>query len=335
MKVKLSDIAHKTGYSLSTVSRVLTQKGYVNKETRAAIEQAMDELGYLENRTRRKRFSSMNDTVLILTAQMSYIVQDMVQGATGYLEAHGKNVVVYNYFLNTDKKVDYLRFAEEHGFSGVLMLDTFETPEIIRAIEHMTRPVVYIHKPSNRLNIDAVCMDNIKGAYMLTEYLIRKGHTRIGLLAGTHTASTTREREQGYRTALEEAGLPVHTGDIFYGSFDLASGEAYLQEILRHTPDITAVLCCNELMAIGLLCALLDKGYRVPEDISVVSFHKSIEGNYTKVLLTSIDFDYKTLGMNAAEALLRRINTPAQPQKIVTFAPKLFEGDSVCPPRSR
>lgn len=331
-KIKLSDISRKTGYSLSTVSRVLTQKGYVNEETRKVIEQAMEDLGYEKSQPKRKHDPDMKDTVLILTAQMSYIVQDMIQGATEYLEANGKKAILYNYFFHLDKKVEYLRFADEHGFSGVLMLDTFETPEIIQTIDNMSQPVVYIHKPSNQLNIDAVCMDNIKGSYMLTRHLIQNGHTRIGLLAGKLTASTTKEREQGYRTAMEDAGLEVFNEDILYGNFDEASGETYLQDVLKKNKEITAVLCCNELMAIGLLYALLNSGYRVPEDISIVSFHKSIVGNYTKVLLTSIDFDYKTLGMNAAEALLQRIDNPSQAQKIVTFAPQLFEGDSVCPP---
>jgi len=331
-KVKLSDISHKTGYSLSTVSRVLTQKGYVNEETRKVIEQAMEELGYQKSQPKRRLEPDMKDTVLIVAAQMSNVVQDMILGATDYLEANGKKAIFYNCFLRLEKKAEYLRFADEHGFAGVLILDTFETPEIIRTIESMHRPVVYIQKPSNQLNIDAVCMDNIKGTYMLTRHLIQHGHTRIGLLAGNLAASTTKEREQGYRSAMEDAGLEVFEEDILYGNFDEASGETYLQDVLKKNREITGVLCGNELMAFGLLHALLNNGYRVPEDISLVSFHKSSVGNYTKVLLTSIDFDYKALGMNAAKALLQRIENPAQAQKIITFAPQLFSGESVCPP---
>ena len=181
------------------------------------------------------------------------------------------------------------------------------------------------------IDTDVVCIDNFRGGYMATDYLIRRGHQRIAHLAGPKNSITCQERLRGYNDAMHIARLPVHGDSIFYGDLQYESGLQFGRQIcaMDAADRFTAVYCANDFMAAALADALLENGLRVPEDVSIICSDNTKNTVKGRVKLTAVDHDPVLMGISAAQMLLSRLASPNAKAEKIVYAPTLTERSSV------
>ena len=172
-------------------------------------------------------------------------------------------------------------------------------------------------------------VDNYRGGYVATKYLIDAGHRRIIHLAGIATSVVAQDRLLGFHDAMIDANLPYSSESIFQGNLLKESGEE-LGRWLASTPtDFTAVFVCNDLMAVGLLNSLLEQGISVPEDMSIISFDTTPLAKNARVNLTTVGFDSYEMGKAAGEIVYQRIHAQKSSPRRVIYPASIDEGISV------
>lgn len=327
-KVTIRDLESYTGLSKSTISRVITNRGYVSDENRSCVQEAIQALGYRAKKARTP--THVRDLVLVVDELLrSPIHINMIEGINEELSKHGKKALIaYNRFDTADIE-DYVLYAHERQFAGIIMLGVLETSSLIDTLERIGIPLVLLNQELPRISANIIGLDDYLGGYQSTKYLIEKGHTNIAFLTGYKEATAVKKRELGYRDALKEIGVEPDEGLLHYGDFTQKSGEVFAQQIVEKNMDVSAIISCNDMMSVGLLETLRRNSKRIPEDYSVISFDES---PYLKLCydgLTIVDYNFHEIGKTAAQLLVENINMPYMSKKKVIFMPAFHEGKSV------
>jgi LacI family transcriptional regulator len=193
---------------------------------------------------------------------------------------------------------------------GVLLVPASSNPQAVAALQAQRVKVVVLDRRIDGGGVDVVRGASTDGARRLTEHLLQLGHRRIAILAGPDYVSVSRERVNGYRQALEQAGVAVDLKLIHYGHFTVVGGYAMTQQLLACRPAPTALFAANNFIAIGALRALREAGWRVPDDLSLVVFDDLPETYAWEPFLTVAAQPAYELGRTAATLLLQRIAEP-------------------------
>lgn len=330
MKVTLKTIAALADTSPATVSRVLTNCGYVKEETRRRIEMAIQQTGYTPKVPKYVSVKQTEKMILVISENISgQVYIDYFQGLSAYLGERGYFCLEAYTGQNIDMEIRYLKFANENHFGAVVLLNILETPELTRELENVQCPVVFVNRYLRSADVDAICVDNYRGGYAATKYLIDAGHTRIMHLAGIPTSVVSQDRMLGFHDAIMDAGLPYSKENVFQGNLKEDSGRK-LGAWLATTPnDFTAVFVSNDLMAVGLLNSLHECGLSVPDDISIVSFDTTPLAKNARVKLTTVGFNSHEMGEAAGEIVYQRVHSQKSSPRRVIYPASIDEGDSV------
>lgn len=333
MKKTLADISKQIGISTATISRVINNEGNVTQKTRNLVEQALKENNY-QYRARRKSVERRNsDTVLIIAGHLQNpVTVAYIDGIRTTLDAFGKRAFVSLTDYSETKEHEYLAYAKANGFAGIFMLNALECDELIKQLKEIDAPVIFVNRYLRAMDTDIVTVDNYRSGYVATDYLIKKGHTRIAHLAGPQSSITCYNRMLGYCDAMRSAGLEIPPEGIFYADRDYDSGFRF-GEMIADMPQkdrYSAVFCTAGLMAEGMVDALDNKGIKVPDDISLVCSDES-QKKRTSLRITSVEQDPQMMGRAAAELFIERLRHPSAPPKRIVYPPVLIEHASVKP----
>jgi LacI family transcriptional regulator len=308
----IRDVAKRAGVAPITVSRAINNSGYVSQETRARVEAAVAELGYVPNTLARSlRLRRTNTLALVLTDITNPFWTTVARGVEDTASDAGFNVI----FCNTDESEieqnKYLRVLLQKQVDGVLLVPARSTSEPIEFIQEQRTPVVVLDRRVPDAQADVVRCDSEGGAYQLVRLLLSLGHRRIGVLSGPPGVSTAEDRIAGYRRALAEAGLRGGAELVHYGEFTQASGYEMAQRALAATPRPTALFAGNNFIAIGALRALRDVGLGVPEDVALVGFDDLPAALVIEPFLTVAAQPAYEMGQRATALLLARLSGQA------------------------
>ncbi|MEG1427981.1 MAG: substrate-binding domain-containing protein, partial [Oscillospiraceae bacterium] len=206
------------------------------------------------------------------------------------------------------------------------------TPELIQAIKDTGLPAAitsfYENSGSDRF-YDCIYASQPRAAWCATKHCIEMGHTRIAFLGGDPKEQNTRERFEGYRQAMEEAGLAVEMDLVIYADFTRAGASHQFQQFIMENGQCTAVVACNDLMAIGCMNACGTLGLKVPENISIVSLDNTEYCLCTNPLITSVDMMQNQVGTEAVKLIMDRIINKRCYRKDLVFSPNIIRRDSV------
>ncbi len=331
-RTTISDIARLTGVSRSTVSRVITGKGYVSPHSKTLVLDTLNKLNYLPQKKHKSK--GVGDLVMIVSGLLMSPVQiTIIESIISTLDKAGlKAMVSYNQF-DPHRMEEYLAYAGERHFAGIILLGILESPGVLRQLKRMDIPVVILNQEIQGVQGDLIMLDDYKGGYMAADCLIQKGHKRIGLLMGYADAKAAKNRERGIRDALENAGIELKGSDVHYGDFTQKSGIDYADMLLRQKSSITGIISCNDLMSAGLIYRLTQASSRIPLDFSIIGFDSTFVTGSSRIKLVSIHYDFQSIGQAAAEFVVKRNQEPyGEPGRIV-FPPVLIEGNTVSAPR--
>jgi LacI family transcriptional regulator len=314
--VTIVDVAAHAGVSAGTVSNVLTGKRPVAEATRERVLRAVEELGYQPNLLARSLVNRSSDTLGVVTYGLEFygpsrtlVGIERAAAELGYsllLDLlHEPDVADVDAVLDelTARRVDGIIWAVHEVGDNRAWIDE----ERLRTLP----PIIFLTM-APRPGASIVSTDNCVGAQLATRHLIATGRRTIGVITGPLTWWEARQRLEGWRRALDEAGLECDDALIYEGSWSAASGEAALEALLHRRPDLDAVFACNDQMALGALRYCHATGRRVPEEVSVVGFDNIPESAFFWPALTTIRQHLLDLGRVAVEELHRRIELRLQ-----------------------
>ena len=316
----IRDVAKQAGVAPITVSRVVNNSGYVSEKTRARVEAAIADLGYVPNVLARSLRSRRTDTLgLVLTDISNPFWTTVARGVEDAASDAGFNVILCNTDESEVEQDKYLRVLLQKQVDGVLLVPARSALEPIQFVQSQDTPVVVLDRLIPDAQADTVRCDSEGGAYQLTRLLLSLGHRRIAVLSGPQGVSTAEDRVAGYRRALTEASLDVDPALVYYGQFSLESGYAMTQQVLAVTPRPSGLFAGNNFIAIGALRALRDAGLQVPEDLAMVGFDDLPADLVVDPFLTVAAQPAYEMGRQATELLLARLSgeAPEAYQEIV------------------
>ena len=337
----ISDVAKRAGVSAMTVSRVVNGTGYTSTETRARVEAAIEELGYVPNALARQLRSKRTKTIALVVSDISNpFFTTIARGVEDFFVGHGFSVMYCNTDEDETEEEQYLLMLIERQVDGILLVPARSSGDPFRFLESHHMPVVVIDRRIEAANVDSVRCDSEAGAYALARHLVDLGHRRIAVLTGRRNVSTSVDRVAGCRRALEEDGLElpddlVHWGGFQFGKSNQADGHRMATEMLAAPGERpTAVFCANNFIGFGAIRALREAGLRVPDDISVVAFDDLPEEWISEPFLTVAAQPAYEIGRRAATLLLDHIKGDHEPKGESIVLPfELRIRRSAAPPR--
>jgi LacI family transcriptional regulator len=277
--VTISDVAEHASVSPATVSRVLNGTYPVAGVTRARVQKAVRELGYVRNAHAQALRGTSTDVVgVIINDVADPYFSEIMAGVQEIAAASGTLIVLCNSLRDPDSELQYMEMLRGQRVAAVIVAggareDTGYLRGLRRSVRGLRQQGVAVVMCGRRVpGTDVVLPDNRSGAAMITRHLIERGHRRIAQITGIPSFSTTTDRCGGHLEALTEAGIERDPRLSGAGHFTRDGGYEAARDLLGRGADFTAIFAANDLMAMGALAALHDAGLRVPEDVSVVGF---------------------------------------------------------------
>ncbi|MEO9174930.1 MAG: LacI family DNA-binding transcriptional regulator [Gaiellales bacterium] len=327
------DVARLAGVSTATVSRALNGTAAIAAPTRAAIDDAVEQLGYRPNPIARSLVTKSTQTIALLLPDITNpFYAELVAGAQELLLERDQAMLLCTTAGDPEQEARYLRLLRAKHVDGALVDGLVLPSERIAAFVEDGFPIVCLDRDVDSSVIPLVQVDNRLGARLATEHLLSLGHTRIAHVGGPDER-ISRERLGGYRDALGAAGIAPDPTVETDGDFVEAGGHAAMQRLLESGARFTAVFCANDLSAMGALHAILSSGRKVPLDLSIVGFDDLRLAPYTSPALTTIHQPAFEIAQHATELLLQLIRGKPPRTMLHLFAPTLVVRGSTGPPR--
>lgn len=324
---KLVDVAKEAGVSISTVSRVLNEPDLVNDATRVRVQGAIERLNYRPSRVAR-RLRVENGTThllgLLIPDMQNPFFADLSRGVEDVVQDRGYLVLLCNSDEDLEKERRYVDVMRSESVDGVILPPISKDDPVAKELADSGVPVVCVDRRLAKIAVDTVVSDNIQGAYDAVEHLIGLGHTRIGFVEGRPQISTSYERFQGYRQALEDNGIEFDERLVRRGDSRQDSGRGLTGELLDLDVPPTALFVGNNLMALGALEAIHGRGLSIPGDVAIVSYDDMPWALALNPPLTAVRQPGYEMGRRAAELLLERLADPSRSTTLITLQPELI-----------
>lgn len=345
MAVTIRDVANKAGVSISTVSAVINGTKYVSPKLRRAVEDAIDELGYIPSLLGRA-LSSKRSSMLayVIPTVTNPFFSSMIQTVETNVFKQGFGLIICSSEEAREKAERYEAFLLGAHVDGVLLspLSTRPVDEQCRPFLERGIPVVVLAGSRHFSETDCVILDDSRGMERVTQYLLQLGHRRIAFV-GRQGSYSTEVRLAAVKATLEAAGVPLpekYIALIPNRAKFMPPTEAYRQskELLTRPDAPTAVVCHNDAVAVGVLQACYDLGLHVPNDVTVTGFDDTL-ALASSPQLTTLRVPVEEMAELATELLLARVTkdeSEAETEPVVhAFEPELVVRASSGAPKER
>lgn len=329
------DVSRHAGVSVATVSRVLNGKGHVSPEIAGRVRTAIAELEYAPNVSARNLRRKERRILLVLAPNFTNpYYAHIISGISQATRQRGYSAFLFDTEGQREQDEAALRTLSQHQADGAIVLATELGSDWLSAYA-AKYPLVQCSEFDPNLDIPHVCIDNYQAALDVMNYLLSLGHKRIGLISSVNRYNSTALRLQGYRNAMEAAGLPILTEHIRYAAADyaFASGLEAARSLLSQEKRPTALFCISDMLALGALASAQEMGFRVPQDVTIVGFDDVEQTTMFHPHMTTMAQPCFALGQRVTELLLEQI--AGEPvQREVLLPHRLMVRESSAPRRS-
>jgi len=319
-RVTMADVAREAGVSAMTVSRVVNEKGEVGPATRQRVLEIVERLGYRPSAIARGLATQRTGSLgLVMPDVANPFFSDVARGAAHVAYAEGYNIFLCNTDEDPQRELSVLQSLEEKQVDGVVLCSSrLDDGELEAALAHHPAGVLV----NRRLEMDgvvgSVLIDDEAGGRMATQHLVQAGHRAVGFLAGPPASHSGQQRAKGYRAALTAAALPHNLDWMRHCSPVVQGGREIARRLLTAYPELTALFCYNDLVAVGALQACADLGRQVPDDIAIVGFDDIPLAALVIPPLTTCRVPRYELGAQAMRLLLDQIGgCPGECEEVV------------------
>ncbi|RKR92540.1 LacI family transcriptional regulator [Micromonospora pisi] len=329
-RITITAIAQEAGVSVPTVSRVLNGRNDVAPQTRERVEELLRRHGYRRRATRPRAGASLID--LVFNDLDSPWAVEIIRGVEDVAHAAGVGTVVSAIHRRSTSTRQWLQNLRTRATDGVILVSSDLAPPVHAELRRLNVPMVLVDPAGvPTLDIPTIGATNWAGGLRATEHLLSLNHRRIGFIAGPPRLLCSRARLDGYRAALEAAGLPVDHQLIAPGDFYHESGYSSGTALLNLADPPTAIFASSDQMAFGAYEAVRRRGLRVPDDVSVVGFDDLPEARWSSPPLTTVRQPLAEMGLLAARTVLRLARGEAVDTPRVELSTDLVVRDSSAP----
>jgi LacI family transcriptional regulator len=332
----IKDVAVRARVSIGTVSNVLNRPHLVRPVTRARVEAAIAELGFVRNDSARQlRAGNSRIMAYVFLDASNPFFTDVARGAQEASREQGVALVLCSTDGEAAREAEYLDLLLQQRVHGVLITAAdYENP-LLRTLPARGVPVVLVdRRNTGEPRWCTVGVDDLQGGELAATHLLERGHTRIGFVGGPMSIPQVADRYEGAQRAMEAAPDPAARDSLVRletGGVTIAAGRQAAQRLAglpgRRRP--TAVFCANDLIALGMLQQLIQLGVAVPDDVAIVGYDDIDFAAAAAVPLTSVRQPSHLLGRTAAELLLEEARRdPGHQHREVQFTPELVVRES-------
>lgn len=327
----MKDVARVAGVSTSTVSHVINGDRFVSEAVREKVLQAVKQLNYAPSALARSLKINQTRTIgMLLTASSNPFYAEVVRGVERSCYERGYSLILCNTEGDPERMSRSLETLLQKRVDGLLLMcseSSALSPDIMG--RYPSLPTVMMDWAPFE-GCGGVIKDNsLQGGEIATRYLIAQGYRRIACITGPLDKTTAHNRLEGYRKAMDDAGLHRPSFYEVSGDFEFASGYRAMQQLLTLEQPPEAVFACNDAMAVGVYRALHQAGLSIPDDVAVMGYDDIELARYLSPPLTTIQQPKDELGELAIDTLLYRMTDPDSPPNVLTLTPELAVRESV------
>lgn len=340
MPVTLKDIAQRVGKSVPTVSRALAGFDDISPKTRELVQRVAAEMGYEPNITARNLQKQRTDTLALILPSANTLrfsdpfFSEFLSGIVEYIAHFGFDLNISS--IDTeDERETYLKHLRSRRFDGFILVRTRRQDERIDLLREHNVPFVAFGQTDQDNDFHLVDEDGRFGVKQLVDHLIELGHTRLACIAEPTNLTKSHHRVQGFIDGLLAHDLPFDPDLIVETNFRQRSGRQAANLLLDRTEIPTAVVACNDLLALGAMRAIQERGLVVGQDISVTGFDDILLSEYANPSLTTVHQPASEMGAMVAQMLLKIIRGDPIEEKQVIIKPSIIIRNSTSAPKRR
>ncbi|MBK8025839.1 MAG: LacI family DNA-binding transcriptional regulator [Chloroflexi bacterium] len=333
--VKLKDLAEKTGYSVTTISRALGGYSDVNEVTRQTIIETARQLGYQPHAPARQLRNQRTQTIgLVIPANDQSFSNDffnlLLRGIGDAAAREGYDVLISAQIPGKTEMDAYERFVGGGRVDGMIVARTRQGDERLHYLKALQHPFVVSGRssPSEDSDFAYIDVDSESGIRAATEHLIALGHRDIALLLPPPDIAYTEYRRRGYAEALATAGILYRPEYVRHGDLLRSGGYTLANELLDEHTALTAMVCANDLMALGVISAAQKRGLAVGSDLSVTGFDDIPPAEYAQPALTTVHQPVYEIGQRLLHMLVQIITRKTGPETQTLLPASLVVRDS-------
>lgn len=272
MAITIKDVAKASNVSVATVSRVLNKHSNVSDETVEKVTKVMEQLGYSPNCLGRDLRKSETKRILaIIAGTEQSFYSDVLKGMDEAAFAQGYDILIATTHDDPEHEMHLLKMLMSHSVDGAVLLGPKQEASTISKLAENHNIAICLERMDG-CNVLTVSIDNIKAGKDAVNYLISKGHKRIGLISTEARSQSSIDRENGYRQALEENGIPYDDNLVFFGSYESESGTTGCKYLLDLENPPTAIFSISDMIAIGAMNYAISRGINIGKDILFFGF---------------------------------------------------------------
>ncbi|TAM57541.1 LacI family transcriptional regulator [bacterium] len=322
----LIDVARAAGVSIATVSYALNGRPGVGAETRRRVLELAAALGFRPNRLARGLRSGRAHVLGLLISDVANpTYTEIASAVVNEAAAIGYHVFLSHEGVHGELKRQQAEALLDQRCAGLIFTSVVEGDRpLLARIRASGVPVVQVIRKIDGVGADFIGTDEEAAGYRAAAHLLALGHRCIAMAAGPRVSSASRLRAAGVRRALAAAGLAIPAPWYSEGDLNVESGYALCAQMLSQGPPPTALVCGNDVMALGSMDAIIDAGLRIPGDVAVVGFDDMALASSRLIELTTVRSPHAEIGRRAVQRLLERIERPELPAREILLEEHLI-----------
>ena len=325
--ITIYDIAEKAQVSVATVSRLLNKPEVVSSRTAKKIFQIMEELNYQPNQMARSLTKKRTNTIgVIISDVKNTFINSWYRFIENYAESHNFNLILCNTDQEPSREMKYIKLFQSQRVDGIII-----SPSSKKSVEYLIKSnirFVLFNRVYKGIKADFVTTNHYKGAYELTEYLIKQGHKRIAVLKGAGILYFDIERYSGFEDAMKKHRLKINSDLILNCEFNETKAFHGTEELLYRENRPTAIFSFNSFMTLGAIRAIQNMNLSIPKDISIVCFDEIPGFTVFQPRITHVLQPIELLGKNIMGALIGMIKNQNSKSVRMYLNPNLVIGNS-------
>lgn len=330
----IRDVAKRAGVSVATVSRVMNGTANVSPELRERVWEAIKALNYSPSALARGLSTRISRTIGVCVPSIIKhpFWAQVVTGIEDVCRQNGYNLFLCNTDTNPQRERDYIELLRTRRVDGIIVGPSGDSAAHLQNLLTPQWPLVMVDRKFLDLEAPTVLVDNYHASFEAVEYLIRLGHRRIGVVAGPHSHTVAKDRIRGYQDALRHHGLPVDEDLIRMRSYEDEHAHAAASALLDLDDPPTAIFCCSGRLAKGVLHVLQERGVRIPEEVSLLTFDDLDWMTLVRPPVTAIAQPAVEMGRKAMQILLGLMRGEPLPEEPEVVLQTTFVERASCAP---
>ena len=328
-RVTLTDLAKELNISPSTVSRALNNHPAINEKTKRSVIELASKLNYHPNLLALNLLQKKTNTIGIIIPDItSYFYSTIITGIQDFFYSLGYNLILGQSNESYEEELKIIDTFASIRVDGILIAPASQSKnsEHIKQLIEEQIPIVLFDRDYEDIDVDKVFVNEYSGAFQAVDYLIKSGNQRIAHIAGASNISTSKRRKQGYLDALEKNDIPILLELIVESEgFTPEDGANAMRRLLAQETLPDAIFAFSDSLAIGAMHVILERGIKIPEQISIVGFDDILYSTYFRPSLSTVLQPAYEMGILSARILLSRINEKKidYKKRIETLFPEL------------